>query len=278
MKGFFLTFPLYTFCMARRRALLTIRDLHVSVAEKEVVHGLSLDMREGEVHAIMGPNGSGKSTLVHALMGHPSYAVTAGSIVFNGKNLLTMEPHERARAGLFLAFQYPREIKGVSLREFLFSASRAQMSARAPERKKISPIKFKAFLEEKMKLLALDPSFLERSVNEGFSGGEKKKAEVLQLHILEPRLALLDETDSGLDLDALKLVAKSMQILRSRREAGRPPFTALLVTHYARILDYLTPDFVHVMMKGEIVESGGFSLARQLEKHGYRRYGAAGRS
>jgi len=212
----------------------------------------------------MGPNGSGKSTLVNALMGHPRYTVTAGEVTFRGEDLLAMEPHERAHAGLFLAFQYPREIAGVTLRSFLFAAYKAQMAARGEKSAAtISPIKFQALLKEKMVALKMDDAFAERFVNAGFSGGEKKKAEVLQLHTLNPRLALLDETDSGLDIDALRTVAEGVNALRS------PQFGALIVTHYARILDYITPDRVHVMVAGRIVESGGADLANRLEAEGY---------
>ncbi|MDD3896354.1 MAG: Fe-S cluster assembly ATPase SufC [Candidatus Peribacteraceae bacterium] len=248
-------------------SILSIRDLTVSVADRPVVTGLSLRIEQGEIHAIMGPNGSGKSTLAHALMGHPSYQITGGSVRFQGKDLLRLKPHERARAGLFLAFQYPRELSGVSLRNFLFTAFNAQMAARAPERKQVSPIKFKQLLEEKMKQLSLRSAFAERSLNQGFSGGEKKKAEILQLLMLQPALALLDETDSGLDIDALRIVAEGVRSLRG------PEFTCLLVTHYARLLQYIIPDKVHVMVHGSIVESGGPELAYRLEQEGYMRYG-----
>lgn len=257
--------------------LLRVSDLHVAVDGKEVVQGVSLSIAPGETHAIMGPNGSGKSTLVSALMGHPAYSVTGGGALFLGKDLFAMEPHERAQAGLFLAFQYPKEIAGVTLRNFLFAAYNAQMLARArqdreggvsrdPGQKKLSPIKFKKFLGENMQDLRMDPAFAERFLNQGFSGGEKKKAEVLQMKVLRPHLTLLDETDSGLDIDALRIVADGINSLRD----GRRSF--LLVTHYARILEYVTPDFVHVMVKGRIVESGDSSFAHQLEKEGYERF------
>jgi len=208
-------------------SFLQITDLHVSIEKKEILCGVSLTLEGGELHAIMGPNGSGKSTLVNTLMGHPSYKVTKGSVAFRGKDLLAMKPHERALAGLFLAFQYPKEISGVSLRSFLFAAHNAQMEARDPQYKKISPIKFKKHLEKFMQELKMESSFAERSVNQGFSGGEKKKAEILQMKVLEPTLALLDETDSGLDIDALKIVADGVNSMRSSN------FSALLVTHYA---------------------------------------------
>jgi Fe-S cluster assembly ATP-binding protein len=248
-------------------SILDLRDLHISVDGKEIVKGIDLTIEEGQIHAIMGPNGSGKSTLVNTLMGHPGYTVEKGSVQFLGKDLLAMEPHERAQAGLFLAFQYPKEIAGVPLRSFLFAAYKAQMKARNPEMKVASPIKFKTLLEEKMKAIKMDPEFAERFVNQGFSGGEKKKAEVLQMHVLQPTLALLDETDSGLDVDALKIVAEGINAMRSEKK-----FSALVVTHYARILDHIHPDHVHVMVDGKIVESGGKEFALQLEEGGYEKY------
>lgn len=252
--------------------LLSIQDLHVSIGEKEVVKGLSLDIPEGKVHALMGPNGSGKSSLVHALMGHPNYVVTSGTVTFDGKNLLDQAPHERAMAGLFLAFQYPREISGVTLRAFLFAAHKAQTKARGE--KAMTVLQFKDRLLERMQALHMDPAFAERSLNQGFSGGEKKKAEVLQMDMLRPRMALLDETDSGLDVDALKVVAEGVQAVRetSAKPRGEAGFSALVVTHYARILQYLKPDRVHVMVNGRIVESGGAELAERLEKDGYAPY------
>lgn len=251
--------------------LLDVRDLHVTVEGKEILHGVSLAVRPGEVHAVMGPNGSGKSTFVNALMGHPKLTITKGRVLFQGRDLLTLTSDERARLGLFLAFQYPKEIAGVSLRSFLFAASKAQRAARHPKEKAMSPIAFKAFLEGAMRELKMDAAFAERSVNQGFSGGEKKKAEILQLRVLQPRLALLDETDSGLDIDALKVVAAGVNSMRGsaaakRSEAG---FSAIVVTHYARILEHLQPDRVHVMVEGRIVESGGADLAERLEEEGY---------
>jgi Fe-S cluster assembly ATP-binding protein len=248
--------------------LLAVSNLHISVEGTEVVRGVDLTITKGEIHAIMGPNGSGKSTLVSTLMGHPAYEITQGSAKFLGKDLLALEPHERAQLGLFLAFQYPKEIAGVSLRSFLFAAYNAQMSVRDPAHKKISPIKFKKFLTEQMQELNMDPAFAERFLNQGFSGGEKKKAEVLQMKVLSPVLSLLDETDSGLDVDALKIVAAGVNSLRD------PEFSALLVTHYARILEYIEPDHVHVMVGGKILESGGADFAHKLEKEGYEKYGA----
>lgn len=241
--------------------LLNLKDLHVSVADTEVVKGVTLTMNEGEIHAIMGPNGSGKSSLVNALMGHPAYTVTKGSAEFKGEDLLAMEPHERAQAGLFLAFQYPKEIAGITLRSFLFAAYKAGRHADIK-----SPVKFKKFLEEKMEELHMDKAFAERFVNQGFSGGEKKKAEVLQMKILQPECALLDETDSGLDVDALQIVAEGVNSLRS------DSFSALIVTHYARILHYIKPDHVHVMVQGKLVKSGGAGFAEELEAEGYKQF------
>lgn len=246
--------------------MLKLNDCHISVDGKEIVNGISLDVRPGEIHAIMGPNGSGKSTLVNALMGHPKFTVEKGTVSFQGEDLLSLSADQRAQKGLFLAFQYPKEIAGVTLRSFLFAAYRAQAASRKNLPPILSPIKFKKFLEEKMKTLHMDPSFAERSINKGFSGGEKKKAEVLQMAILKPSLALLDETDSGLDIDALKIVADGVNAMRS------PEFSAVIVTHYARLLDYVEPDHVHVMVKGRIVESGGKEIASRLEKEGYGKF------
>lgn len=244
--------------------LLSIKDLHVAVEDKEIVRGVDLTVQQGEIHAIMGPNGSGKSTLVHALMGHPRYQITGGTVQFSGKNLLAMSPDERARAGLFLAFQYPREIAGVPLRSFLYAAYKQHATARSIRKKSL--LAFQDLLQEEADSLALSQAFLDRPVNVGFSGGEKKKCEILQLRILRPLLALLDETDSGLDIDALRIVACGVNTLRG------PTFSALLVTHYARLLKEVVPDKVHVMVSGRIVESGGPELAQQLEKEGYERW------
>jgi Fe-S cluster assembly ATP-binding protein len=253
-------------------SLLSVKNLRVAVEDKEIVRGVSLEICPGEVHALMGPNGSGKSTFANVIMGHPGYTVTGGTVVFQGKNLLSMRPDERAKEGLFLAFQYPREISGVTLRSFLFAAAKAQGKA-------TNSLTFRKELYEYMRRLKIDEQFSERFVNQGFSGGEKKKAEILQLAVLRPRLAILDETDSGLDIDALKIVADGINSMRSARP-GNPvlrysgtPFTALVVTHYARILQYLKPDRVYVMVRGKIVESGGPELAERLEREGYKRYG-----
>lgn len=254
---------------ASHMPLLHITNLSTSVEGKPILNNLSLTINEGELHAIMGPNGSGKSTLVNTLMGHPKYKVTNGSVEFKNENLLSMSTDERARSGLFLAFQYPKEIAGVTLRSLLFAAYNTRTE------KRVSPVQFKKLLEEQMKALNMDPAFAERSVNQGFSGGEKKKAEILQMKILEPALALLDETDSGLDIDALKTVAEGVNSMRtSPSPSPNPnPFSGLIVTHYARILKYLNPDHVHVMIRGTIVESGGAELAKRLEEEGYDKYG-----
>ncbi|MDD5469976.1 MAG: Fe-S cluster assembly ATPase SufC [Candidatus Peribacteraceae bacterium] len=258
--------------MSRCPPILSVRDLHVSIAGKEVVRGVSLDLLSGALHVIMGPNGAGKSTLVQALMGHPDVSILGGSAKFRGKNILIMKPHERAQAGLFLAFQHPRDIAGVTLRSFLFSAQKMQMAAREPKVKIISPLQFRDGLLKQAASLHLDDSFIERDVNKGFSGGERKKAELLQLLTLRPILALLDETDSGLDLDALRILADGLKRLRKERSKGTHPLTLLLVTHNPRFLKYLPPDHVHVMVQGKIVESGGGALARRLEREGFAGY------
>ena len=244
-------------------ANLEICNLHVQIAGKEILKGLSLTVKQGEVHAIMGPNGTGKSTLAYTIMGHPLYAVTEGEVVFDGKNLLELEPDERARAGIFLAFQYPVAIPGVTLANFLRSAINARRKAENHDDKGIAIPEFRKMLKEKMNLLRMDHSFAGRYLNEGFSGGEKKRAEILQMAALEPKIALLDETDSGLDIDALKIVSEGVNAL-SGKDLG-----VMIITHYQRILNYIKPDFVHVMLGGRIVESGGADLATHLEEHGY---------
>ena len=238
---------------------LTIKDLRVAIADKEIIRGLSLSLPRGEVHAIMGPNGSGKSTLAKVLAGHPDYIVTKGSVTMDGENIFDLEPDQRARAGLFMAFQYPSEIPGVTIANFL----RAAVQARLPEGEELEATDYYAKLYEKMELLAMDRSFTSRSVNEGFSGGEKKRNEILQLAMLEPKYAVLDETDSGLDIDALKVVAHGVNSLRG------PHLGILLITHYQRLLNYIVPDHVHVMVAGRIVRSGGKELALELEERGY---------
>jgi Fe-S cluster assembly ATP-binding protein len=241
--------------------MLEIRELRASVQGTEILHGVDLTVRAGEVHAIMGPNGSGKSTLAGVLAGHPAYTVTGGTIRFDGKDLLALAPEERAREGVFLAFQYPVEIKGITNAYFLRSALNAIRKHRGLE--ELDPIDFIGVLEEKAKAVDLDDEMMNRPVNDGFSGGEKKRNEILQMAVLEPRLAVLDETDSGLDIDALKIVANAVNKLR------RPDNATVIVTHYQRLLNYITPDFVHVLADGRIVKSGGKELAHELEARGY---------
>jgi Fe-S cluster assembly ATP-binding protein len=238
---------------------LVIKDLHVSIADKEILRGLNLEIPKGEVHAVMGPNGSGKSTLSKVIAGHPDYTVTRGEVLVDGKNILGLAPDERSRLGLFLAFQYPLEIPGVSNANFI----RAAVQARLPEGEELEATEFYARLYEKMDLLEMPRAFTARSVNEGFSGGEKKRNEILQMAMLEPHYAILDETDSGLDIDALKVVSNGVNALRG------PNLGVLLITHYQRLLDYIVPDHVHVMVGGRIVQSGGKELALELEAKGY---------
>jgi Fe-S cluster assembly ATP-binding protein len=241
--------------------LLEIKDLRVRVADKEIVKGLSLSLDAGEVHAIMGPNGSGKSTLARALAGHPAYEITGGSVTYDGKDLLAMSPEERACEGLFMAFQYPVEIPGINNAYFLKAALNAVRKHKGlPE---YDAVEFMQLIRAKAKLLEMDQAMLNRSVNEGFSGGEKKRNEIFQMAVLEPRLAILDETDSGLDIDALKIVAQGVNAMRA------PERTILVVTHYQRLLNYIVPDFVHVLTDGRIVRSGGKDLALELEDKGY---------
>ncbi len=241
--------------------MLEIRGLRAEVQGTEILHGVDLSIRAGEVHAIMGPNGSGKSTLAQVLAGHPAYTVTGGTVAYEGKDLLGLAPEERAREGVFLAFQYPVEIKGITNAYFLRSALNAIRKHRGQE--ELDPIDFLAVLEEKAKVVDLGEDLMNRPVNDGFSGGEKKRNEILQMAVLEPRLAILDETDSGLDIDALKVVAQAVNTLR------RPDNATLIVTHYQRLLNYITPDFVHVLADGRIVKSGGKELAHELEARGY---------
>jgi Fe-S cluster assembly ATP-binding protein len=244
-------------------AALEIRNLHVSVEDKPILRGVDLTVKQGEVRALMGPNGSGKSTLANVLMGNPAYEVTAGEVIFDGKDLLAMKADERSRAGLFLAFQYPISIPGVTLANFLRLAINARMKAADPDSKGISVTDFRRMLRAKMDTLEMDHSFAGRYLNEGFSGGEKKRAEILQMAALEPHLAILDETDSGLDIDALRVVSEGVNKLRG------PELGVLVITHYQRILNYIKPDFVHVMFQGQIVENGGPELALHLEDAGY---------
>ncbi|MBE9523504.1 MAG: Fe-S cluster assembly ATPase SufC [Chloroflexi bacterium] len=242
---------------------LVIKNLHVSVEGNQILRGLNLTVRPGEIHAIMGPNGTGKSTLAYALMGHPSYEVTDGEAIFLGQNILELEPEERSHLGVFLAFQYPVAVPGVTVANFLRTALNAREKAENPESKGISIPAFRKKLKEKMDMLQMDHVFAGRYLNEGFSGGEKKRAEILQMATLEPQIAILDETDSGLDIDALRIVAEGVNALRG------PEFSAVVITHYQRILNYVKPDFVHIMLNGRIVESGGPDLALVLEEQGY---------
>lgn len=242
-----------------KKPVLTIDGLKASVEKKEILKGVNLEVKGGEIHAIMGPNGTGKSTLASALMGHPKYEITDGKVTLNGEDLLEMEVDERARAGMFLAMQYPSEIAGVTNSDFLRSA----INVRRGEGNEISLIRFIRQLEEKMKELEIDPQFAHRYLNEGFSGGEKKRNEILQMMLLDPQIAILDEIDSGLDIDALRIVGASVNAMRSEERGF------LIITHYQRLLDYIEPDFVHVMMQGRIVKSGGPELAKRLEAEGY---------
>lgn len=244
-------------------AALEIRNLHVSVEDTPILRGVDLSVTQGEVHALMGPNGSGKSTLANVLLGNPAYVVTEGQIIFDGQDLLEMEPDGRSRAGLFLAFQYPVSIPGVTVANFLRLAINARMKAENPDSKGISITDFRRMMREKMDALQMEHSFAGRYLNEGFSGGEKKRAEILQMAVLQPKMAILDETDSGLDIDALRVVSEGVNKLRG------PELGVLVITHYQRILNYVKPDFVHVMYQGQIVENGGPELALRLEEAGY---------
>src|SRR5436190_3427324 len=239
---------------------LQIRDLHVGIEDHEILRGVDLDISRGEIHALMGPNGSGKSTLASALMGHPAYEVTQGSIVFQGEDITEADPHERAKAGLFLAFQYPVSIPGVSVANFL------RMAINAKRDQPIQVKEFRTHLQHAIELLDVDRTFTSRHLNDGFSGGEKKRAEILQMAMLEPEIAVLDETDSGLDIDALRTVAEGVAKLHAEQGMG-----ALIITHYQRILHYVKPEFVHVMMDGRIVMEGGDELVERLEREGYER-------
>jgi Fe-S cluster assembly ATP-binding protein len=242
-------------------SMLDVKNLHVTAEGKQILKGLDLHVNPGEVHAIMGPNGSGKSTLARALSGHPQYEVTSGEVLFDGRDLLAMDSDERAREGVFMAFQYPVEIAGVSNSNFLKAALNAKRKHHGQA--ELDAMEFFTLVREKAKLLEIDDSMLKRAVNEGFSGGEKKRNEIFQLALLEPKLAILDETDSGLDIDALKLVANGVNAMRS------PDRAFIVVTHYQRLLTYIVPDFVHVLSGGRIVKSGGKELALELEAKGY---------
>ena len=247
--------------MPNSKPILEINDLHVSVADQEILKGVNLTVNPGEVHAIMGPNGSGKSTLANTLAGRPDYTVTGGQVLYKGQDLLAMEPEARAREGVFLAFQYPVELPGVRAWQFLKAAADALRVHRGEE--EYSARDFDRMLREKVQMVEIDPELIKRSVNEGFSGGEKKRNEILQMAVLEPTLALLDETDSGLDIDALRIVSEGINKLR------RDDNAMILVTHYQRLLNYITPDQVHVLLDGRIVRSGGPELALELEEKGY---------
>ena len=241
--------------------LLEVKDLHAAIDGKAILKGLNLQINKGEVHAIMGPNGSGKSTLAKVIAGHPSYEVTKGDILFEGKSILELEPDERAREGVFMAFQYPVEVPGVSNSQFLRLAYNEKM--KHVDGEELDPLEFNDLLKEKAKVVDMDPSFFKRSVNEGFSGGEKKRNEILQMAVLDPKLAILDETDSGLDIDALRVVSEGVNQIKSSENA------VILVTHYQRLLNYIVPDFVHVLSDGKIVKEGGKELALELEDRGY---------
>ncbi len=242
---------------------LVINNLHVAVEETEILKGVNLTIKSGEVHAVMGPNGTGKSTLAYALMGHPKYKITEGEATLDGKDLLDLDPSERSKLGLFLAFQYPVAVPGVSVANFLRTAINAHRKGQNPEDKGISIPEFRKKLKEKMALLDMDESFAGRYLNDGFSEGEKKRVEILQMATLEPKISILDETDSGLDIDALKIVAHGINVINKKAQG------IMVITHYQRILNYITPDFVHVMLNGRIVESGGPELALRLEEEGY---------
>ena len=246
--------------------ILRISNLHAKVAEEdiEILHGVDLEIPAGEIHAIMGPNGSGKSTLAKVIAGHPHYEVTSGSVLFKGQEVLEMEPDERSRAGLFLAFQYPVDIPGVSIANFLRTARQAHL----PEGEELDLFDFQDELLDRMKLLEMDPTFAERSVNDGFSGGEKKRNEILQMAMLKPAVAVMDETDSGLDIDALKIVSQGVNTLTEED----PEMSVLLITHYQRLLNYIKPDVVHVMVAGKMVRTGGPDVALELEEEGYAVY------
>jgi len=248
-----------------------IRDLRASVEGKEILKGVTLAINKGEVHAVMGPNGSGKSTLSYALMGHPGYKIDGGSVLFKGQDLLALEPDARARLGIFLAFQYPVVVPGISMTNFLRTAINAKRGYDGKDKsKQISPKEFRSLLKGELEVLHMDDSFLPRYINDGFSGGEKKRAEILQRAMLKPEIAILDETDAGLDIDALKIVAQGVQSLVG------PAMGAVVITHYQRILNYITPDYVHVFVGGRIVEEGGPELAERLEAEGYEAFAPVG--
>ena len=242
---------------------LVIKNLHVSIEDKEILKGLDLTIHQGKVHAVMGPNGTGKSTLAYTLMGHPNYKVTEGEIIFKDQNILELEPDERSRMGIFLAFQYPVAIPGVTVANFLRTALNSRRRAENKDDKGVPIPEFRKMVKAKMDMLKMDPNFAGRYLNDGFSGGEKKRAEILQMAVLKPEIAIMDETDSGLDIDALRIVSEGVNTLRG------DDLGILLITHYQRILNYISPDFVHIMLDGRVVESGGADLALHLEEQGY---------
>ena len=245
-----------------------IKDLHASVEGRQILKGVSLAIDKGEVHAVMGPNGSGKSTLSHTLMGHPGYTVDSGSVLFKGQNVLELEPDERARLGMFLALQYPVVVPGISMANFLRTALNAKRGYDGKDRSKmVTPKEFRSLLKDELRVLHMDDSFLSRYINDGFSGGEKKRAEILQMAVLKPEIAILDETDSGLDIDSIKFVAEEVNRMRG------PQLGILIITHYTRILEFIKPDFVHVLVDGKFVLSGGPEIAQRLEKTGYAEWG-----
>lgn len=249
------------------KSRLEIRNLHVAVDGQEIIKGLTLTIHSGEMHIIMGPNGSGKSTLCYALMGHPKYKITKGEVLMDGVALMDLTPDKRAQLGLFLGFQYPREVPGITVGNFLRMAMNAIQKVQNPTAKPLGPTQFLPILQKEMAGMKMDRKFMGRSLNEGFSGGEKKRAEILQMAVLKPKMAMLDEIDSGLDIDALKAVAHGIQDVFATKQMG-----VLLITHYQRILNYLKPDFVHIMVGGKIVRSGSHELAIELEKNGYEKY------
>ena len=241
--------------------MLNINDLRASVEDKSILKGINLDVKPGEVHAIMGPNGSGKSTLSKVVAGHPAYSIISGDIIYEGKSILNLEPEERSHLGIFLAFQYPIEIPGVSNEDFLYLSYNSKL--KALNKDEISPIEFFSIISEKLKIVDMSATFLSRNVNEGFSGGEKKRNEIVQMLLLDSKLSILDETDSGLDIDALKIISNGIRVFMNEEKA------IILITHYQRLLDYVKPDFIHVMKDGKIIKTGSAELAKELEKKGY---------